>query len=48
MSVDLPEPLGPMMETNSPAANGQADAAQGMDGASALQVDLVNLPAVPS
>ena len=26
IAVDLPEPLGPMMATNSPRANGEVDA----------------------
>ena len=31
-SVDLPQPDGPVTATNSPAADGQVDAAQGTHG----------------
>ena len=40
ISVDLPEPLGPMMATNSPVRDPQADAAHRLHGPPALLVDL--------
>ena len=39
MSVDLPEPDGPTMATNSPSADGQVDAAQGLHADAAHVVD---------
>ena len=35
-SVDLPQPEGPISETNSPAADGQVDAGHGLHRARAL------------
>ena len=38
MSVDLPEPDGPITATSSPSVDRQRDAAQGVDGRVALAV----------
>ncbi len=43
MHVDLPEPLGPITATNSPALNAQIDATQGAHFAFALAIDLGDL-----
>ena len=40
IAVDLPEPLGPMMATNSPRAIGEVDAVQRRDRGVARAVDL--------
>ena len=40
ISVDLPEPEGPMMAVKAPAAKSTVDAVEGADGGVALAVDL--------
>ena len=40
IAVDLPEPLGPMMATNSPRVDREVDAAQGLERGLSVAVGL--------